>query len=384
MIPWRNLNRFIRKAARQPAYAARVAVKRIAAYGAYFFGDGKAPAPEALTFFLTHRCNLHCKMCGQWGDLGVSRHANTKDLDTWLSAQEVMRLTDEVKALRPSITLFGGEPLLHPQILDITGHIKKRGLHGVMITNGTLLARFAAELVQMNWDELNISIDGSKDLHEAIRGLPGIFNKITEGIDAINAAKKKRGSRFPLINIQCTMSRYNTGHLKELIDVAQRAQAASLTFHNLIFLGLGVLEKQKGVDRALGCSSQAWEGFVFESGIDPVALDKEIRSITRQSYPFAVDFYPNFSRRGLAEYYRNPDYMPSEYTARCLSPWVCGYVFPDGSVRPCLNCTFSFGNIKQASFARIWNSPDAVRYRKALKQEGLFPACRRCTELYRY
>lgn len=384
MIPLRNLNRFIQKAARQPGYAARVAVKRLGAYGAFVFGGGQSPLPEALTFFLTHQCNLRCKMCGQWGDAGVHRSADAAGLKDWLAADDAFRVIDEVAAFRPGITLFGGEPLLHPQFLDIAGYVKKRGLHGVVITNGTLLIRFAKELVAMGWDELNISIDGGKELHEKIRGLPGVFDTIMEGIEAVHVAKKEARRRLPLINIQCTISRDNVGRLREAAEVAHRVKADSLTFHNLIFLGRDILGQQKRIDQVLGCSSGAWEGFVFEPGIDPKQLDIEIRTILKEAYPFAVDLYPNFSAKGLQEYYRDPNYMPSDYPCRCLSPWVCAYVFPDGSVRPCLNCTFFFGNVKEASFDKIWNSADAVRYRTALKKEGLFPACRRCTELYRY
>ena len=72
--------------------------------------------------------------------------------------------------------------------------------------------------------------------------------------------------------------------------------------------------------------------------------------------------------------------MPS----KCLSPWIVAYVFPDGDVRPCLNSTYSFGNIKNTKFSEIWNSVKAVEYRRALKKIGMMPVCRRCTELYRY
>lgn len=384
MIPWRNLNRLFQKSIRQPGYAFGVIAKRLRAYEAFLSGRGQSSAPEALTLFLTHACNLHCRMCGQWGDAGVHKNAGTSEAKDWLSADDAFRVIDEVALSRPSITLFGGEPFLHPQFLDIAGYVKKRGLHGVMITNGTLLTRFAKELVAMGWDELNISIDGGKELQDAIRGVPGVFDAIMEGIDAVNAAKKEAKRRWPLINIQCTISRYNAGLLKELVEVARRARAASLTFHNLIFLGRDILGQQKMVDQLLGCSSAAWEGFVFEAGIDPEALDAEVREILKGTYPFAVDLYPNFSTKGLREYYQDPNYMPSDYARRCLSPWLCAYIFPDGSVRPCLNCTFSFGNVKEASFDKIWNSAEAVRYRTAIKKEGLFPVCRRCTELYRY
>jgi len=384
MIPLRNLRRFVDKAVKQPGYAVRVAVKRLKAYAAYKRAKGTSPAPEAITFFLTRLCNLRCKMCGQWGDAGVTKKEGGEALKDVLPEDTVRRVLDEVEGFKPNITLFGGEPLLHPQIVDIMKAVKDKGLHGLCITNGTLLDRFAREIVEMGWDEVNISLDGDRALHDEIRGLPGTFDRIMGGIGAVNAAKKELGLKKPLINLQCTITQYNYECLEVLLDVAEKAQANSLTFHNLIFLGKKVMEEHKRVDEMLSCSSRDWEGFIFDPAIDPKKLFAKTREILSRPASFSVDFYPNFTEKGMAEYYLRPDYLPSEYAPRCVSPWICGYVFPDGGVRPCLNCSFAFGNVKEANFLKIWNSADAVRYRQALQKEGVFPACRRCTELYRY
>ncbi len=384
MIPLRNTRRFVGKALRQPVYAVRVAAKRLRAYAAYRAAGGRSPAPEAITFFLTRLCNLRCKMCGQWGDQGVTKKEGGAILRETLSQEAVGRVLEEVGALRPNITLFGGEPLLHPDVLAIMAAVKERGLHGLVITNGTLLDRFARPIVEMGWDELNISVDGDKALHEEIRGLPGVFDRIMGGIAKVNAAKKALRRKRPLINLQCTITKYNYEHLEVLLGVARQTEAASLTFHNLIFLGSKVMEEHRRVDQMLGCSSRDWEGFIFDPGIDPRRLFEKMRFVLSRPAAFSVDFYPNFTQKGVAEYYLRPDYLPSEYAPRCVSPWISAYVFPDGGVRPCLNCSFSFGNINETSFLKIWNSPEAVRYRQALQKEGIFPACRRCTELYRY
>jgi len=384
MLPLRNLKRFIAKSVKQPMYAAKVASRRFSAYYSYYFGRGRSSAPEAITFFLTRLCNLRCKMCGQWGDIGASKAEDIRKLQSWLSFEEIREVLEEVSIFSPGITLFGGEPLMHPDCIDIMKYIKKLKLHGLIITNGTLLERAAQDIVGAGWDELNISLDGDGPLHDQIRGLPGIFDRIMAGIDEVNKLKENFRVKKPLINIQCTVSQYNYEKLDVMLYVAKRAKANSLTFHNLIFLKRELVEEQKKFDGLLGCSSRDWEGFVFEPGIDPGGLFKKMQKILAGSHKFSVDFYPNFSEKALKEYYENPDYLPSEYAARCLSPWVCAYIFPEGDVKPCLNCSYSFGNIKIQSFIKAWNSEKAVRYRQTLKKEGIFPICRRCTELYRY
>ena len=386
MMPLRNIKRFLQKASKQPFYALAVGHKRLMAYWAYCAGKGKSTPPEAITFFLTRLCNLRCKMCGQWGDQGITKKEGVQHLSSYLSHKEVAAVLNDVKGFKPNITLFGGEPFLHPNFSEIVYEIKKLRMHCLVITNGTVLKRFANAIVELGLDELNISIDGDRNMHDEIRGLPGIFDQIMDGISEVNKHKKELKKTAPLINLQCTISRYNYDKLQCLLGVARDALANSLTFHNLIFLKRELIDKQADFDQELGCSSKDWEGFIFEHGIDAKRLfDKLMEVKVRARHErFAVDFFPNFSEKGLREYYENPDYLPPEYSPRCCSPWICGYIFPDGEVRPCLNCSFSFGNVKKAHFIEIWNSPEAVRYRSILKKEGIFPVCRRCTELYRY
>ena len=384
LLPLKNLKRFAQKFFKQPGYASAVALKRLRGLAFYYFFNGFAPVPEALTLFLTHRCNLRCKMCGQWGESGVTKLLGGEEVNRELNIGDYRRLIDGFSGFKPGITLFGGEPLLYKDAPELIAYITAKGIHCLMITNGSLIAEVASKLVESGLDELNVSIDGNRETHDAIRGIPGIFDKITAGLKKLTQIKKECGVKKPLINLQCTISKYNYERLEEMLEVAASTGANSLTFHNLIFAPCELLEGQKAIDDELKASSQAWQGFNFVPEIDPEALYEKINLIRTKKYPFDVDFFPNFSRHGLIEYYLNPRYMPREYPARCLSPWLTAYIFPDGEVRPCLNSTFSFGNIKQTTFIKAWNSLEAQRFRKLLRKNKVFPLCVRCTELYRY
>jgi len=384
MIRLRNIRRNIYKIFTQPVYAVEVLKKRAMAQAYYFLGKGKSSYPEAVTFFLTHKCNLHCKMCGQWGESGVTKKMQTSEIMQELDIEKLKKTIDNISQFKPNITLFGGEPLLYSKIIELIRHIKSKGLHLLAITNGSLLNDLASDLVDSGIDEINISLDGDEKLHDEIRGMPGLFKTITSGIEKVNKIKEEKELKKPLINLQCTITKYNYKHLTKMIKVADELNASSLTFHNLIFLDKELIEKQKVFDVSLECSSREWEGFIVDPGIDVESLYKTIQEIKSKRYKFSIDFYPNFSKKGIGEYYNDPKYMPSEYKARCLSPWICGYVFPDGELRPCLNCNYSFGNINEEQFVDIWNSAKARLYRNTLKNNKLFPVCVRCTEFYRY
>ncbi len=384
MVPWRNFRRFFNKVLKQPRYATRVAKNRVKAYLYYHLGQGKSCCPEAITLFLTYRCNLRCKMCGQWGESGVTKNIDQDSVKEELPLHEFKKFIDQISSFMPNITLFGGEPLLYSHCLDLIRYIKGRNMHCLMITNGFLLNKYAGDIIDSGLDELNLSLDGGKDLHDHIRGMPGLFDRITQGVKEINLTKKKRDLNKPLINLQCTITRYNYRQLDELLEVAEDLEVDSLTFHNLVFLEQNIIEKQKAYDKLLGCCSRSWEGFVFDPKIEPDVLYLKIAEIIAGKHRFMVDFYPNFSAKGLKDYYYNPSYLPKEYPARCLSPWMTAYIFPDGQVRPCLNFSYSYGNIKNKKFTEIWNENSAIKYRRILREKKAFPVCVRCTELYRY
>lgn len=257
-------------------------------------------------------------------------------------------------------------------------------MHCLIVTNGSLLFKQAGSLVEAGLDELNLSLDGGEKLHDEIRGMPGLFSTIKQGLLEVKKQKEVKNLKKPLINLQCTVTKYNYERLEEVLETAKEIGVDSLTYHNLIFLDREILNEQKKIDRMLNCSSDSWAGFVYDPGIDPEILHRKMTKILQAETGFGIDFYPNFSKLELLEYYKNPAYKPKEYAPRCLSPWIVSYIFPDGEMRPCLNTTYSFGSVVKDDLLRVWNSDSAVRFRRELKNNKIFPACVRCTELYRY
>ncbi|NOZ70098.1 MAG: radical SAM protein [Deferribacteres bacterium] len=381
MIPLRNARRFFYKACRQPGYAFRVFLRRTAAFAGYLLRNGRSAYPEAITLFLTHRCNLRCRMCGQWGDSGVTKRRSGRYIREYLPFEELKEVIDGISSFRPNITLFGGEPLLHRDCVEIIRYIHKKNMHCLMITNGSLLEGVAAELVEAGLDELNVSLDGKGALHDEVRGMPGLYGKIINGLRRVRRFRERKNSRTPLINLQCTISGHNYRHLEQMTGAAREAGADSLTFHNLVFMAGDLMARQREIDRLLNCSSENWEGFVSDPCIDPDVLYATIEKIRKGRNGLPVDFYPDFSLDELRRYYREPS---GGCSGRCMSPWMAAYIFPDGELRPCLNLDYSMGNVRKEGFSVLWNNDRAVKFRRILKKNGIFPVCIRCTELYRY
>ena len=81
---------------------------------------------------LIRRCNLNCKHC-------YSISADT-DFPGELSTDEVFAVMDDLKRFGvPVLMLSGGEPLLRPDIFEVSRRAKDMGFYVGLSTNGTLI-----------------------------------------------------------------------------------------------------------------------------------------------------------------------------------------------------------------------------------------------------
>ncbi|SET45490.1 radical SAM protein [[Clostridium] polysaccharolyticum] len=129
-------------------------------------------------------CNGKCKYCYQ------EEHLNQGFNN--LSITEIKKFLDFLEErqdkTQPKIMeLFGGEPLLRKDILDIIALIKQRGYHINIATNGTLPILRQKEFIDLCKERVHIriSLDGhTSELHELYR-TKGSFGKIVENIHGL-------------------------------------------------------------------------------------------------------------------------------------------------------------------------------------------------------
>lgn len=387
MIPRRNLMRAARKAVTRPGYAIDAFGKRLKSSVTYKLCNGYSAYPETISLFLTYKCNLRCKMCGQWGEKGSSHAYPSEELKKQLSVDDIRKLLDDVASFRPAITLFGGEPLIYPDLPEVIRMIKARNMSCNVLTNGVLLESKAESLMDAGIDEIIFSLDGPRDIHDEIRGIPNTFDRAMAGFKKIAGLKKERKTSRPLVNISSTIFEINYSRLDEVVRSAEEMSASSITFHHLIFLSKEIYSRHDRIFQDyFSCSSPDWEGFVREQtpDIDPKKLIQMLKKVRSLKTDVDVSVYPNLTDSEIVKYYSSFDFDPESYKKRCISPWMVAYIFPDGSVRPCQSLNYSIGNIRDESFKQLWNGDAATQFRQTLKKDKCFPVCTRCTEFYRY
>jgi MoaA/NifB/PqqE/SkfB family radical SAM enzyme len=174
--------------------------------------------PFILSHLLTGRCNANCQSC-LWKLPAESR---TDELTT----QQVKNLYAEATAYGfRELVLWGGEPLLRPDAPGLLGFARAVGLGTTLITNGWALADRCAEVLP-NTNRLILSLDAVGDLHDVIRGCPGLFRRIDAAVDV--TLKHYRSTSVILI---CVVSKLNFNALEPLVNYAHERQLPLLFQH---------------------------------------------------------------------------------------------------------------------------------------------------------
>lgn len=189
--------------------------------------EGLSP-PETLTIAITGECNLRCTHC--WVGAGLS------SVTTWLPVHKGQRLIEEFAGLGgTSVRVTGGEPLLHPDWLELLRIIDAAGLKVLLQTNGVLFsddnlqALQDLELAQLN---IQISLDGATAVaHDRVRG-EGAFRQALRGIQRLIGFGF--GSDVALF---MTEMQHNLHELPDLLLLADRLGIGAVSSGSLVNCG---------------------------------------------------------------------------------------------------------------------------------------------------
>ena len=132
-----------------------------------------------------------------------------------MSTQEVYDLLDAAYDFgMRGYYLFGGEPLLRNDVEKIVEYARTRGFVTTMNTNGSLLEE-KAESLGKNLDFIFVSLDYFNGYHDFIRGRPGSFTEVMQGIKKMRKVGKTR------ITLVTTISRLNFDAIEPMAQLAQ-------------------------------------------------------------------------------------------------------------------------------------------------------------------
>ena len=314
--------------------------------------------PHNLIIDTFHTCNLNCAHCWIHAP-GISHEPGFKGMRTDLKTfQSIIGHALDVGIV--AVTIHAdGEPLLHPNFIDMVRYIKVKNstIDVVTSTNGIYLhPDISNELVKLEFDEIYCSITG---------GTPEVFSRVCKGMS---------GELFNRIGTNLKYLSLVKGQLNPRVPKRERKPILNTVFvlHTLNYHDMLNMAR-----------------FAGECGADKlrfqlIHLDKNNRhlKLKREEIDFIRDNYPKVS--GIAAGYdmelvpslefqlehidpETGDWSKNVYTRKgCLVGWFFSAVKANGDVSLC--CAMKIiDTIKDKTFKDVWNSSHYGFIRQAAK-----------------
>lgn len=170
---------------------------------------------------ITSSCNLACRHCFRTAPEG-------HDLDT----ARALSLVDEMIAAGVrKIAITGGEPLLRPDLTEITARLRSAGLLVKLASNLTMIDPDTARgLSEAGYLEVGFSLDGpDATTHDYIRG-HGAYARLVAAVGMLSSLQTVQ------LNPVCVLGEFNADRLDEIVERALTWGAASVTFSDLFLI----------------------------------------------------------------------------------------------------------------------------------------------------
>ncbi|MGM0365226.1 MAG: radical SAM protein [Actinomycetota bacterium] len=194
------------------------------------------PHPLLCGFKLTHKCNLKCFHCPFWRKPGQD-----------ISFNEAEKILHKLHSEGIRILIFeGGEPLLWKGIFPLTETAKSMFFSVGITTNGTI------DLSTANPDIYFVSIDGTKEVHDRIRGKS--FDRIMDNIE------RHRDKKI-IANI--TISSLNQDHITRLVKYLEgKIKGVTIQFFypfpGIEELSVGMQKRKEVLDNLIYLKKQGY------------------------------------------------------------------------------------------------------------------------------
>jgi radical SAM protein with 4Fe4S-binding SPASM domain len=319
------------------------------------------PAIKEFPFFiqwhLTERCNLRCRHCYQ-GQRRIQEMTFDEVKQEIDGATVMFQAWEEEHGIRvsPSIHFTGGEPFLYERLWEVIAHSKRNGYGVAIMTNGCPITKEDAKRAfQLKISDIQVSLEGPPDLHDAIRG-KGSFHAAAKGVEQLIAAGNK-------VSANVTLSRLNVDKIEETTEIAKGMGFCGIGFSRMVPCGRG---------REL---------------LDHFLTAQELKAAYQKVISLKGPSFEVISGDPLAAtlFDKRPPLGCNLTLSGCSAGFSGVTITSDGSVMPCRRIGLVAGNLMKKSLRAIWASSKLLwQLRKRESYRGrcgrcpLWPSCRGC------
>jgi pyrroloquinoline quinone biosynthesis protein E len=299
--------------------------------------------PLWLLAEITYRCPLHCAFCYNPTDY-ADYTKNELGTDEWI---KVLRDARKLGALQLGIS--GGEPLLRDDIEDIVVEANHLGYYSNLITSGGGLTEKRIDAFKSGGlDHIQLSMH---DITEEISNF--VTDTSTFKLkQKVAAMIKDRG--YPMV-LNVVIHRYNIGHIKEILEMAEALGADYVELANTQYYGWSLINRNQLMPT--------------KEQID------EAEKITNE--------FREYIGNKMKIFFVVPDYY-AERPKKCMNGWgeVFMIVTANGDVLPCHSARvlpdMNFPNVTNNDLKEIWY--DSTAFNKYRGDDWMKEPCRSCSE----
>jgi heme d1 biosynthesis radical SAM protein NirJ len=336
-------------------------------------GASVAPKPKSVMlgsgpvviWNLIRRCNLTCKHC----------YATSADIDFpgELNTEKIYQVMDDLKSFGVSVLILsGGEPLMHPDIFEISKHAKEMGFYVGLSSNGTLITGDnIADIASIGYDYVGISMDGMRETHDRFRRKQGAFDESMRGIRLCRDAGLKVGLRF-------TLTQDNAAELPDLLQLMSDEDVDKFYLSHLNYAGRG--NRNRASDLHYQMTRDAMD-LLFETCWQDVQAGRRREFVTGNNDADGV-YLLHWARRRLPEHVEALRQQLLRWGGNASGVNIAnidnlGNVHPDT-----MWWDYGIGSVKERPFSEIWaDTSDPLMAGLKAEKRPLEGRCAQCQHL---
>ena len=322
----------------------------------------RKPTGPVVIWNLIRRCNLTCKHC-------YATSAD-KDFPGELNTEKVYEVMDDLKSFGvPVLILSGGEPLMRPDIFDISHRAKEMGFYVGLSSNGTLIDESNIQnIVDVGYNYVGISIDGMRETHDKFRRKEGSFDEAMNGIRLCHEAGIKVGLRF-------TLTQDNQHDFPALLQLMDDEGIDKFYLSHLNYAGRGNKNRRDDLHHTM--TREAMD-LMFETCKKDVLAGRQREFVTGNNDADGV-YMLLWAREHMPEHAEHLEQLLNNWGGNSSGVNISN-IDNIGNVHPdTMWWEYTIGSVKERAFSEIWmDTTDPLMAGLKLKNRPVEGRCAEC------
>jgi len=308
--------------------------------------------PRYAVWETTLRCDQRCRFCGTRAGAPGENELNTEE------ALDVISQLAELGV--GEVAMHGGEAYLRKDWVTLIRAVRDAGMSPTLVTGGrNITASNAQQVADAGLAGVAVSIDGTQETHDALRGVDGSFESARQAVTHLQNAGVAVG-----VNSQINRRNY-----RELPQLAE------------MICSMGLYGWQVQLMVPMGRASEAQD--LWLEPYDLLEVIPLIAHARPQCDAAGVKLWPgnNVGYFGPFERVLRHERSRFGHSAGCGGGVISIGIEANGDVKACSAMAsngFVGGNVRNTRLSEIWAHAPELRFSRDFVLDDLWGECRSC------